>query len=124
MRSILGMFKQYKSYIHGTRGYVNQIYQYSQIDIVVQDRLNDTVNEMIDFRMKSFITAHKSFDSANNLVGLNKTNVSHLNASIRSLLASSFLDTSSALYSERIRYENIGKYICSKNNYSLIILSA
>ena len=54
------MFKMYKDYIHGTRGYTSQINESILVNLFVNRNKDDYLESMACFRMKSFIVNLKN----------------------------------------------------------------
>lgn len=104
------MFFKSKQYIHGRRGYINQIFEGFSLEKLVKKRLPEILDRMIDLNFKSLIT---SFDSShrsrNCLIKPIKTDIYRLCQSIQNLLESNGLNMGSLLASERAIINHRGK---------------
>ena len=60
------MFKQFNDYIHGQRGYSNQIYENISLTYETNSMHNEIMSKMIDFNMKSFIKKISLNNNENN----------------------------------------------------------
>jgi len=112
------MFFNAKKYIHGSRGYVNQIFKGLSLNKMVRKRLQKVVDQMVDLNFKSLIT---SFDKENRIRnGLLKPiqiDLYQLGESVARLLKGNGLKSSSVLSSERAFINHLGN---KKTNNVLI----
>ena len=81
------MFKIFKNYIHGQRGFANQIYENLTINSIINQKYTETLNHMADFRMKSFIQQSSKEREIDVLFkNLRPVNANTLNANIKQLI--------------------------------------
>jgi len=59
------MFKMYKDYIHGTRGYTSQINESILVNLFINTNKDKILDGMACFQMKSFIESFKKRNQPN-----------------------------------------------------------
>jgi hypothetical protein len=104
------MFFNSKNYIHGRRGFVNQIFQGLSLDKMVKKQLPEVLDQMIDYNFKSLIT---SFDKATRkrdcLLKPVQIDLNQLEESVARLLINNGLRSTSVLSSEKALINHLGK---------------
>ena len=53
-----GTFIKFPGYLHGTRGFINQLHENINLDITIRSESDKMIDMMIDFRMKAFMAAN------------------------------------------------------------------
>jgi hypothetical protein len=103
------MFFKSKHYVHGRRGFVNQIFQGLSLDKMVNKRFPEVLEQMIDLNFKSLITSFdKKRQGRDCLLKPFRIDLNELGESIASLLISRGLSSNSVISSERALINHLG----------------
>jgi len=104
------MFFKSKQYIHGRRGFINQIFEGLSLEKLVKKRFPEILDRMIDHNFKTLITSFETnHGSRNCLIKPIKPDINRLCKSIQDLLENNGLNLSSLIASERAIINNRGK---------------
>lgn len=109
------MFKMFGNYVHGQRGYSNQIYENICITLGLNKQRNELLSTMVDFNMKDFlisISKHKS--TSDSMLQTPKRISSSTNLQIISLCSK--LDSDNLMEGSKFKIDGIGTYIFINRN--------
>ena len=104
--SLEGVFMKVKNFIHGKRGHVNQIIQNIIIEQTINEELDDTLNRMADYKMKSYMISANNNKKPNvlkKIILFNQIQQEHI-----LLMKSMFTNIQNIVFCHKTIYKNYG----------------
>jgi hypothetical protein len=99
---------KFSGYLHGTRGYINQINESITLEITVKNEFNALTDKMIDYRMKAFLSNNMNKTKANFIEGSSKTNCENLLPEYQVLIKSKILEINQLETFKKAKIDNKG----------------